>query len=247
MASRAEARAAPGSTGPGLRPTPQRLGSAVRASLTDYYFNSLRLVPANVVWGVGAILVVIVGFAWPLGGVVLLPVLALPAAAVFRVAARVVRVEPDVGLHDIAWPYRNAAGRTLALGAAVTATALILATNVVAGIAQGMPAGWVIATLAAWGLVTLWCGALVAWPLIVDPDRAATPLGTRIRLAGALLLVDPIRFGGLGVVVAIVTIVSTVLTAAILTVSVSFVALLACRAVYPVADRLQPVLDGARP
>jgi hypothetical protein len=46
---------------------------------------------------------------------------------------------------------------------------------------------------------------------------------------------------------AVVTAISFVLTAAILTISVSFVALAACRSVYPAADRLEPALRGERP
>ena len=45
MASRAEAH--------GGKRTP-RIGSALRAALTDFYFNSGRLVGANVVWGMAA-------------------------------------------------------------------------------------------------------------------------------------------------------------------------------------------------
>ncbi len=249
MASRAEDRRAARADGSAARPVPPRLGPAVRASLTDYYFNSMRLVPANVVWGVGVVVVVLVALAWPLGGLLFLPVLALPNAAVFRVAARIVRGEPSVGLHDIVAPYRRGGGAAamVALGAVVTVFGLVLGTNLVTGFGQGGPAGWVIATLAAWGLVALWCVAFVAWPLIVDPHRAGIPLRARLRLAGALLLVDPVRFGALGLVLAVISIVSTVLTAAILTVSVSFVALIACRAVYPVADRLDAAMAGDRP
>jgi hypothetical protein len=128
-----------------------------------------------------------------------------------------------------------------------TVFSLVLATNVLTGIVQGTPFGWVIATLAAWGLVALWSASLVVWPLIVDPARAGSPLQARLRLAAGLLLVDPVRFGALGIVVAVIVVVSTILTAAILTVSVSFVALLACRMAYAVADRLQPVSAGDRP
>jgi uncharacterized membrane protein YesL len=219
-----------------------RMGTALRAALSDYYFNSMRLVAANVLWGAGLIGVLLVGLAWPLGALLLLPLLALPAAGIFRMAARIVRGEPDVGLRDILWPYRAALGSTLLLGGAFVAVLLVLATNVIVGIVQAAGAGWVIATLAAWGLVAVWTGALVAWPLIVDPARSDQPLGDRLRLAGGLLLVDPVRFGALAVVVALVSLISVVLTAAILTVSVSFVALLACRTVYPAADRLQPSL-----
>jgi hypothetical protein len=206
----------------------------------------MRLVPANVAWGAWVVAIVLIGFAWPLGGLLLLPTLALPTAATFRVAARIARVAPDAGLRDIAWAYCQGAGPTLLLGTAIALAALVLATNVATGIGGGTPIGWVIATLAGWALVALWCGALVAWPLVVDPARAGTPLAERLRLAGALLLVDPARFGALGVIAAVISIASILLTAAILTVSVAFVALLACRTVYPVADRLAPMLDGGR-
>jgi hypothetical protein len=66
----------------------------------------MRLVAANVVWGAGLIVVVLVGLAWPLGGLLLLPLLALPTAGVFRLAARIVRVAPDAG-RQTSWPYRN--------------------------------------------------------------------------------------------------------------------------------------------
>lgn len=242
MASRAEGRGEPGSA----RSLP-RLGAVVRAALTDFYFNSMRLVPANVVWGFGVVLIVLVGLVWPLGGVASLALLALPTAGIFRVAARIVRCEPDIGLHDIAWPYRHVVGTTVALGVAFVAVSLVLGSNVVVGLGGGEPFGWVLATLAGWGLIALWCGAIVAWPLIVDPARAAWPLRERLRLAGRLLLVDPLRWAALGLFVALVVAVSVVLTAAILTVSVAFVALVACRSVYPAADRLEIALGGERP
>jgi hypothetical protein len=224
-----------------------RVGAAIRAAFSDYYFNSMRLVPANVVWGAGLIIVVIVGLVWPLGGLLLLPLLALPTAGIFRLAARIVRVAPDVGRHDILWPYQQGAGSLLLIGVALVAVTLVLGTNLVVGIGQGEPGGWVFATLAGWGLVAIWAGALVVWPLIVDPARDGQPLLARLRLAGALLLVQPVRLGALAVAVALSAAISTVLTAALLTVSVSFVALVACRVVYPAADRLEAAAVGERP
>jgi hypothetical protein len=245
VASRAEARTG---RGPADRVAPlPRLGAAIRAAFTDYYFNSMRLVPANVVWGAGLVIVVVVGLAWPLGGLLLLPLLALPTAGIFRLAARIVRVAPDAGLRDVLWPYRRAAAPTLALGVAVTASTLILGTNLVVGIGQGTVTAWVLATLAGWGLVAVWAGAIVAWPIVVDPARETLPLRARLRIAGTLLLAAPGRVAVLTVAIAITTAVSTVLTAALLTVSVSFVALVACRIVLPAADRIAPVLDGDRP
>lgn len=223
-----------------------RLGAVFRASLTDYYFNSMRLVPTNVAWGVGVILIIVIGLAWPLGALLLIPILALPTAVVFRVAAIVVRGEPWSGLREVLGSTRRELPAILALGAAFMATGIILATNVLTGLGQAAPLGWILATLAGWGLVALWCGTIVAWPLIVDPLRAAKPIRERLRLAGALLLLHPLRFGALGLAVAVIVAVSTVLTAAILTVSVSFVAVVACRSVYPAADRLEIALAGER-
>jgi hypothetical protein len=204
-------------------------------------------VAANLVWGLALALILLVGLAAPLLSLVLLPLLAFPTAGVFRLAARIVRVEPGAGLHDIAWPYRHASGRWLVVGIAVVAAGLMLATNIVVGLTSGEPPRWAIATLAGWGLVVLWCGALVGWPLLVDPERTEMSLADGVRLVGGLLLAHPIRFAGLGLAMAVVTAVSVVLTAAILTISVGFVALVACRSVYPAADRLGPALLGERP
>ena len=206
----------------------------------------MRLVAANLVWGFALALIVLIGLVSPLASVALLPLLALPTAAVFRLAARIVRGEPGTVLNDIAWPYRHAPTRWLVVGVAVVAATLVLGTNVIFGLGGREPAGWGVATLAAWGLIVLWCGALVAWPLLVDPSRSAAPLTERLRLAGALLLAHPVRFGGLALAMAVVVAVSVVLTAAILTISVAFVALVACRSVYPASDRLELALGGER-
>jgi len=241
VASRAEAPPAQRSA-----PALPKLGTAVRAALSDYYFNSMRLVAANLVWGLALVLIVLVGLVSPLLSVALLPLLALPTAAVFRLAARIVRSEPGSALQDIVWPYRHAPGRWVVVGVAVVAAGLILGTNVVFGLRGGEPAGWAVATLAGWGLIVLWCGTLVAWPLLVDPSRSAMRLRDRLRIAAALLLAHPLRFAGLALVMAVVVAVSVVLTAAILTISVAFVALVACRSVYPAADRLELAIGGER-
>jgi len=241
VASRAEAP----TTRPPATALP-RLGTVVRAALSDYYFNSMRLVPANLLWGFALALIVLAGIVSPLLSLALLPLLALPTAGVFRMAARIVRGEPGLGLGDIAWPYRHMPGRWIIVGVVIVAGGFVLGTNTLVGLVGGEPAGWAIATLAGWGLVVLWCGALISWPLLVDPARVAVPLGESLRLAGGLLLAHPLRFAGLGLAMAVVTAISIALTAAILTISVAFVALVACRSVYPAADRFEPALRGER-
>jgi hypothetical protein len=79
---------------------------------------------------------------------------------------------------------------------------------------------------------------MVVWPILVDPIREARPLRDDLTLAAQVLFTEPRRVAGLAITAALVVLVSVVLTAAILTVGVAFVALLACRVVYPIVDRL---------
>jgi O-antigen ligase len=85
--------------------------------------------------------------------------------------------------------------------------------------------------------------AFPLWVLLVDPDRADDTIGRRLRLAGLLVLAAPGRMGGLGLVLALILIVSTVAFAALLTVSVAYAALVAARFVLPMADRFEAWLD----
>ena len=118
----------------------------------------------------------------------------------------------------------------------------LVPANVVWGVALALPTAGVFRLV-----VVLWCSALIARPLLVDPSRTAMPLGEVLRLSGALLVAHPLRFAGLGLSMAVVVAVSVVLMAAILTISLGFVALVACRSVYPAADQLETVLGGERP
>lgn len=216
-----------------------RLGGAVRHALTDFYFNSVRLVAANVVWSVAVAGVALVWLVWPLAGLILTPLLALPTVGIFRLAGRIVRADGHVSFRDALAAYRDYARPALLLGLGSVAAGVVLGTNAVVGLTQSEPIGWIFGTFAAWGLVVLWCAAIVAWPLVVDPHRAGYSLGRRLRLVGLLLLAFPGRFAVLGIVIAVIAAVSAVLLAALLTISVSFIALVACRYIYPVADRYE--------
>jgi hypothetical protein len=230
------------SSGAGAAVASSGLGAAVRASLTDYYFNSVRLVPVNLAWGAVAVAITLVALGWPIGGTLGLPLLSIPAGVVFAMAAAIARGGNTPGVRDALVAGRAKAGQALLIGTAWLLALVVLATNVVTGIGGVSPLGWLIATLAGWGLAILWCAALVVWPLLFDPAHPERTLREDLRLCGTLLLVAPIRFGALGALTAMVVVVSTILTAAVLTISVSFVALVACRTVYPVADRLESPL-----
>jgi hypothetical protein len=81
---------------------------------------------------------------------------------------------------------------------------------------------------------------------------AACPPYRQVRVPAVLMHSSGIRSEGflrapIGLLVAIIVAVSTILTAALLTIGVAFVALLACRTVYPVADRLDPPAEEPTP
>lgn len=226
---------------------PPLLNGVVRGALTDFYFNSGRLVPLNVLWGAGAVLLLLVGLTWPLVALMLSPLLAFPTAAIFRAAARVVRDGGDASISGLPRGSRAGAGPTLLLGLAFVAVTIVLGSNLAVGLSGGEPVGWMIGTFAAWGLIALWCGSIVVWPLMVDPLRAQRPVSERLRLAGMLALTYPARIGALGALVAVIAVVSAILTMALLTISLAFIALVACRHVYPVADGLEAHLAMERP
>ena len=68
--------------------------------MSDFYFHSLRLVPANLLWGLTAIVLVFVGLASPVIAILATPLLAIAGMLVFRVAAGVVRHEPGISIRE---------------------------------------------------------------------------------------------------------------------------------------------------
>jgi hypothetical protein len=229
----------PGSAEPEYRiPDAPTVGGSVRAALVDFFYNSWRLVPANAIWGAGLLALIVLFFAWPLAALPLLVVLALPAAGVFRLATLIVRERP-VAFSDALSAWREFLRPALISGAALSFITLVLGTNIVIGFASAEPIGWGIATAALWGLVATWAVALPYWPLLLDPVRAGTPMRDTLRLAGALVLVSPVRFLALFGVVAIVFVASAVFFAALLTISIAFIALLLAHYTLPAADRLE--------
>ncbi len=236
MASRAETLARPAPlAAPGL-------GTAIRAALSDGYYHSWRLVPANLLWAVVAMTVAVTVALFP-PAIVVAPVLAVPTAGIFRIATRIVRGEA-VSFWDAVDAWRTNVLATLGLGAAAVLVGVVLSANTVIGLGADSPLGWAMATLAAWGLVALWLLAWTAGPVLADPARAGQPIGGRLRLAALLVLAHPVRIGALGLVLAIFLVLSTIAIAALVTVSVSFAALVASQYVLPAADRLEERLAG---
>jgi hypothetical protein len=223
-------------------PTGPSLGGAIRLAVHDFYYHSWRLLPANVAWSAVALIVVAIAIVSPVA-IVLAPVLALPTAGIFRVTTRIARGE-SVSFWDALDAWRTDILPTLVLGAGLLAATVVLGSNLIAGLSSDSPLGWAFATLAGWGLLAAWLYAWTAWPILTDPARAGRPIAERARLAALLVLARPGRIGGLGILLAVLLVVSAAAVVALATVSVAFAALVASRYVLPAADRLEVVLHA---
>lgn len=221
------------------------LGSALRQAASDFYYNSWRLVPANLVWAAGLLLLLLVaGTGNSLLAMALAPLLAFPTFGLFAMAGMIHRGN---GLSTAASfaTWRAMWRRILVLGAVLVGAAVVFVTNVAVGILRQDVVGIAVATAAAWGLLAMVVLGAIVWPLAADPDRAGRPFRDIVKLAAMLAIGFPIRFGALSLLLLVVLAISTVLFVALLTVGIAFVALLATRYVLPAADRLEARSDRA--
>jgi hypothetical protein len=220
------------------------LGAALRQALRDFYFNSWRLAPANLLWGV--ILVVAI-FAGPLTllGSALLIGLAVPTAGLYRMGALIARGEP-AAFSDFTGGMRRFGPAALAVAAGAAILALVFTTNVLVGLGESNPLGWFISALALWGDVGLVMLLTAFWPILVDPDREGLGLRARLALAGLAVIGRPVRMLVLTLVVLVLLAVSTVLFAAIVLISVAYIALVSSRVVLPLVDEVEARLPEAR-
>ena len=220
------------------------IGSALRASLQDFYFNSWRLAPANLVWGVLLVAALLAG-PLTLLGMALVVLLAVPTAGLYRMGALIARGEP-ADFSDFVGGMRRYGPTALvvALGAAILA--FVLSTNVVVGLQAGNPLGWFISAMALWGDVGLVMLLTAFWPVLVDPLREGLGLRRRLALAGLVVIGRPIRVVALTIVVVALLVVSTVLFAALVIVSVAYIALVSSRVVLPLVDEVEARLPETR-
>jgi hypothetical protein len=219
----------------------------IRSALSDFYFNSLRLLGANVLWGAALIAVILLlVYVAPLLAIPAAVALALPTAGVFKLAALITRDQP-ASFGDSVDAGRRFAVPALAVGALIVGLVIVLGFNFFIGLMSAQPFWWIVGAFAGWGLLFLFTGTCAFWPLLLDPVREADPLRHRLELALAVIFHAPGRFLALMLIVAVVLVVSTIAFAALLSISVAFVALLLCRYVLPTADRLEGRATYAEP
>jgi hypothetical protein len=202
----------------------------------DLYFQSVRLVPANLLWG--AVFVAILGtllIGMPVLLVALVPVLGVVHIGLLRLATLIVRRQ-DVVLSDVWTGIRESGGAAALVSFGLLGVGVFLGADAWIGLTTGGPLGWGLATMAAWGLAYAWAWALVAGPILADPVRAGEPIRTRLRTATAITMTAPGATVRLAVVCGVLLALSTIFLAAILMVSVAFVGLYAAHVVLPLAD-----------
>jgi hypothetical protein len=225
------------------RPTSPGVAASFRAAAFDFYFQSIRLVPANVLWGVALLAWLVFGIGTgPLVALATAPLVALPYVALARLAALTARGR-DVVLSDIADAVRRFGLAALVAGAIAAFGTAVLASNVIVGVNLGGPTGWILSTLAATGLVALWVYGIAFWVLLVDPDRDDAPALAKARLAAYLAIAIPGRLSWLALLLFALLVLSTVLIVTLLTIAPAYALLVSARFTLPLADRLEQWLD----
>lgn len=212
-----------------------RLGTTVRQAALDLYYNFASFIPANLVFGVGLIVLAGATAGTPWGWLVGIALVPLTAACMALATTLVRDGHTDLGefVAILRHPWS-----VLALGVAQLAITAVLVVDLMVGSALGTAIGGVLTVSAVYGLAILWIYAVVAWPIVLDPTRRADPLRARLRLAAALLVTRPLRMTALAVLVAIFLAIATILVAAIVTFALALAWLVVAREVLPAADRL---------
>ncbi|HUQ42827.1 MAG TPA: hypothetical protein VM451_00240 [Candidatus Limnocylindria bacterium] len=213
------------------------LGATLRLAASDVYFNSWRLAPANLVWGAVLIVALLAG-PMSIIGLVALVALGLPTAGLHRMAALISRGQP-AAFSDFVDGMRRGFGPALVVAGGGIALGLVLITNILVGFQSGSPVGWFVSAMALWGLVALGMALVAFWPLLGDPNREGLGLWRRLALAGIAVVGRPRRMAAITLAVTVILAISTVLFAALLVVSVAYVAVLTSRYVLPTVDELE--------
>ena len=225
--SRAERRALP---------RQPRLRHVLREAISDFYFHSWSFLGANLVLGAMLLAIVALSPILPLAlGIGLF--LPLPAAGIMRMATRLLR-DHRADLGDFAdvlrrpWP-------VLGIGVAQLVVTVVLVGDALIAVSWRSWPGTILLVGAAYGLLALWTVAVVAWPLLLDPERDGLPIRARLRLALVVILLHPVRIGAFALLMGAAVILSTVLIAPLITFTVALVWLAIARWVLPIADRVE--------
>ncbi len=209
----------------------------LRTAGEDLYYHGVRLIVANLVWGIGAALTAY-AITRSLLGLLALAIMVPLTAGLMGMATAVVR-EHTVVMSDFTRPIRRRSWRLMALAAAQFGLTVVAAVDLMLGLQMGGIFGVVMAVFAFYTLLALWAVAWTVWPIVTDPERLGEPVRAAVRLGALLVLAHPIRMGLMALVLGVITVASSILVAAIVTFAAAYVALVAAHYVLPSADRLE--------
>lgn len=217
-------------------PPPPRIRRVLRGAIGDLYYNSWRFLGGNLVLGavLVAVLLASVGSALAL---LLLPVAAVPAAGLMRMAVVLVR-DGHTDFGDFTDVVRRP-WLPLAAGVVQSLVCVVLLVDMQLGGAIGGLFGAFLTVSAIYGLVIGWVYAAAAWPLLLDPERHGEPIPKRLRLAAIALVAHPLRVGAFLLVVGMLLGLSALVIAPFLTFTVALAWLVIARFLLPVADRIE--------
>jgi hypothetical protein len=221
-------------------PAPPGPFRAVVRAAESLFDDLVVFVAANLAFGLGLLVAALAAQLTVFGYLLAIP-LALPAAAVMRLATLSIR-RGTPRLADLAWAYRRPR-RVLGLATAQVVLAGLLALDAAIGGAAGTFIGTILAIASLYGLLVVGVLAVIMWPLLLDPAREERPLRSLLRLAAVLLLTRPVRIGLVGLVVGVLLLLSVLGVVVILSFGLALAWLTAAHAVLPMAD----ALEGAPP
>jgi hypothetical protein len=203
----------------------------------DLYYNSVRLVSANVLWGVAMLALLYAAVRAP----VLAPlfILIIPLTmGLMRMATTLVR-QGRLFWSDFTDAVRGRFWPLFGIGIAQLVIAFVAFADALIGVQLPGIIGPIVAVTGLYTLVALWILSVTTWPLLLDPLRAGEPIRRSLRLGALLAVAHPLRVGALALVLAVLLVASAVLVAALVTVSGALTMLIAARYVLPAADRLE--------
>lgn len=203
----------------------------------DLYYHGVRLVVANLMWGMGALATAYLLTRTPVGALALVAMIPL-SIGLMGMATALVR-ERSVVMSDFARAIGARFWRLLALGLAQLGLIVIAGFDLLLGLSLGGIVGLVLALVAFYTALAVGLLALTVWPIVTDPQRRDESVRAGVRLGALLFLAHPVRIGALAFLLAVLTVASTILVAAIITFAAAYIALVAAHFVLPAADRLE--------
>ena len=193
--------------------------------------------PANLVWGLSLLSILFVVSR----GLILAPLLVIMVPltmGLMGMATSLVR-RRRLFWSDAVDAVRGRFLALFAIGVAQLLLSAVAGTDILIGLQLEGFIGPVVVIGGIYTLAAIWLLAVTTWPLLLDPVRAGDGVRRTVRLGLLLALAHPIRLGILALLLAVFLVVSTVLAAAMVTVSGAVAMLVAAHYVLPAADRLE--------